>query len=374
LPASHTRDTSEGVRAKAHGSIIPDGVTPMAGSRLLATLLAIVITLAPTYSFAQGFEFDEDDTEPITEEDDGGDGMEFGEDDTGGDDGMTFGEDDVVEEDTTFEGTPIVAVVAIPGPEMDPDRQSEVQAEMMDVLADVPGYDYRGPETILPGLEERGTQECLREPICLGAVGTDAGVDRILYARVTPSSQGGLRLSVDFFEVKDKLTLKFTTRDGLGGTGDIVDNIKPAIYEVMEIRIRDGDNFADPDDDSLVQPIIAYGSAALAVGSLIGGIVFGLKAKSGEDDLEALQNEDGTYDITQKEAESRLRDVQSNATTANIFYGLAVGLAAVSGLFFYLDIGSDVGEDAEGNALIEDLHVAPAVTEGGFGFGAGFRF
>lgn len=351
----------------------------MAGSRLLATLLATALAIAPTHAFAQGFDFGEEEAAPIEEKegDDGG-GMEFGSDDSaseGGDDGMTFGADEVAE-DKTVAGTPSVAVVAVPGPDMDPDRRADVQEEMMDVLADIPGYEYRGPETVLPGLEERGFDDCVREPICLGSVGTAAGVDRILLARVKPGSGGGLTLTVDLFEVKDKLTLKYAERERLSSTGDIVDNLKPALYEVFEVRIRDGDNFAGPEDDSLIQPIIAYSTAVLAVGSLVGGIVFGLKASSGEDELNGFQTSDGTYSITQEEADKRLRDVQSNATTANIFYGLAVGLAAVSGLFFYLDIGSDVGADEKSadNSMIQDLHIAPAASEDGFGFAAGFRF
>jgi hypothetical protein len=346
----------------------------MAGSRLLATLLAMALALAPMHGFAQGFEFGEDDVEPVDEGggDDGG-GMEFGEEggDEGGDDGgMTFGTDEVIEENTDT-GTPSVAVVAMPGPNMGPELRGDIQSEMMDVLADVPGYEYRGPETVLPGLEERGLDECVREPICLGAVGTDAGVDRILLARVKPSPSGGQTFEVDFFEVKDKLTLKYAKRENLGGDGAIVDSVKPVLYEVLEVRLRDGENFAGPEDDSIVGPIVAYSTAVLAVGSLIGGIVFGLSASSGEDDLQAQVD---AQQLTQEQANDILRDVQSDATTANVFYGLAIGLAAVSGLFFYLDIGSDVGESEDGSALLHDVHIAPAASENGFGFGAGFRF
>lgn len=350
----------------------------MAGSRLLATLLATALAIAPSHVFAQGFDFDEEETQPIDDEDSGGGddgGMDFGSDesaDDGGDGGMTFGADEVVEEDTDI-GTPSVAVVAVPGPEMGPDRRADVQEKMMDVLADIPGYDYRGPETVLPGLEERGLDDCVREPICLGAVGTNAGVERILLARVRPGSGGGLTLTVDFFEVRDKLTLKYAERENLTSTGQIVDSVQPALYEVFEVRSRDGENLVGPEDDSLVQPIIAYSTAVLAVGSLVGGIVFGLQASSGEDDLNALQNSDGTFSITQEEARSRLSEVQSDATTANVFYGLAFGLAAVSALFFYLDIGSDVGAE-EQSSLIEDIRIAPAATDNGFGFAAGFRF
>ncbi len=346
----------------------------MAGSRLLATLLAIALALAPMPTFAQGFDFGEDDVEPVEEEggDDGG-GMEFGgEEEGGGEDGggMTFGEDDVIEENTD-EGTPSVAVVALPGPDMDPDRRGEVQAEMMDVVADIPGYNYQGPEAVLPGLEDRGLAECVTEPICLGAVGTDAGVDRILLARVKPTPSGGLTLEVDFFEVRDKLTLKYAKREGLGGTGAIVDNVKPSIYEVLEVRVRRNGEFAGPEDDSIVGPIVAWSTAVLAVGSLVGGIIFGLSASSGESDL---QTKADNGEVTQEEAQTLLRDVQGDATTANVFYGLAVGLAAVSALFFYLDIGSDVGAGEDGSALLHDVHIAPAATDNGFGFAAGFRF
>jgi hypothetical protein len=329
----------------------------MAG--MLSALLAL-----PTPAFAQGFEFDEEESETVTEtaeeEDDGG---------------MNFTSEDLSKEDRVEEKMPTVAILAVPGPAMDPERRQAVQAKMLEVGGNFTKIIVAGPETILPALEYRGMEECVTDPLCLGTVGEEAQVDRILLGRVRETADG-IEFGVDYFEVKDRLFIAYETRKDVSSTSSIVDAVEPSMRSVFGIRDRDpNQNYVGTEDSSVVQSIIAYGAAGLAVVSLGAGIYFGMDASSKEDELvNGTKNAAGVYTITQKAATEKLREAESSATTANVFYGLATALTVTSVVFFIIRGGSDVGEERADADLIHDVNFAPIFTESGAGFGASFSF
>lgn len=352
----------------------------MTRSPALAALLALTITLSPSLVFAQGFEFGEDDVDSVEE---AAENAEESEDaaDTQDPAGLSFSEEEA--ETTTYADTDEsqVAVVAVPGPAMDSDRRSKVQSEMESVAGKVPGITVLSGSSVLGALEASGGEACVAEPLCLADVGEQAGVQRILLARVVEKPDG-LELKVDYFDVDDKLFIKFENTGGLGGTGQIVNAVEPSLNEIFDVRqVRRGDTGVGDEDSSVVQTVLAYGTAGLAVASLAGGIVFGIQAKNIEKEVEARPRNGDVYEMTQVEAREAIRPAEAKATTANVFYGLAIGLGAVSALLFYIKGGSDVAEGetavntTQKKKRIKDLQIAPAVTaDGGFGVGAGFRF
>lgn len=346
----------------------------MKRSPALATLLALSITLTPTLAFGQGFEFGVDEAEEVAEESE--ESAEEQPVDTQDPAGLEFTEEDAAKK-TTYSDTevPQVAVVAVSGPAMDPDRRQKVQTELEEVAGEIPNITVLSGSAILGALEQAGGDDCVQEPLCLADVGESAGVSRILVARVVEKPDG-LELKVDYFDVDDKLFVKYHNTPGLGGTPAVVDAVKPALDEIFDIRsLQQGPEVVGDEDTGVVQTVLAYGTAGLAVGSLAAGIIFGIGAKKIEKDVQARPQTGDVYDMTQVEAREAIRPAEAKATTANVFYGLAIGLGAVSALLFYIKGGSDVAEDQEvSSRTIHDLQIAPAVTSDGFGVGAAFRF
>lgn len=345
--------------------------TTMKRSRALAALLALTMAMSPSLVFAQGFEFGEEEAEEEVGEE------EAPEVDTQDPAGLTFSEDEA--EKTTYSDTDEkqVAVVAIPGEQMDSERRQKVQAEMERVAGGITAITMLSGSSVLGALEASGGDACVQEPLCLADVGEQAGVERILVARIVEKDDG-LELKVDYFDVDDKLFIRYENTGGLGGTGAIVSAVEPALNKIFDVRqLGQGEEFQGEEDSSTVQTVIAFGTGGLAVGSLIAGIIFGSQAKSTENEVEGSPQSGGVYNYTQVEARDAIRPAESKATTANVFYGLAVGLAGVSALFFIIRGGSDVDEGEQAKLKkkkIRDLQIAPAVTSHGVGFGAGFRF
>ena len=88
------------------------------------------------------------------------------------------------------------------------------------------------------------------------------------------------------------------------------------------------------------------------------------------------KNDSGQYtEQTQTDARNDFNGARRTANTANVFYGLGVGMAALSVVFFTVDFGSDVADEDElSKRTIRDLKVAPAVTRDAAGVGTFFRF
>ena len=340
----------------------------MKRSPALAALLALSIAMSPSLVFAQGFEFGEEEAEEVQEE-----GEQV---DTQDPAGLEFTEEDA--QRTTYSDTEEkqVAVVAVPGEHMDADRRQKVQAEMERVAGAIPAITMLSGSSVLGTLEASGGDACVQEPLCLADVGEQAGVERILVARVV-ELPSGLELKIDYFDVDDKLFIRFDNTSRLGGTPSIVNAVEPSLNKIFDVRsFVQGQETTGDEDTGVVQTAIAFGSGGLAVASLVAAIIFGSQAKKIEREVTDSPRNGDVYAYTQVEARDAIRPAEAKATTANVFYGLAVGLAGVSVLFFLIRGGSDVAEDeaTASTKKIRDLQIAPAVTSDGLGFGASFRF
>lgn len=313
--------------------------------------------------------------------------MSFGEeeveeeeetDDT--DDGtMSFGEEEVEQQtgnaaadDTSY----TLAVVAVPTDAVSREQRIELQEKMRQAVSLDPAYQAEDGAQVLNGLEQAGLGSCITEPLCLSGVGQDAGVERILLGRVEETARG-LTLNIDLFDVTDKLFVKYTSKARLGNFDAVIDAVEPAMKDIFDIRIeRTGPNYGDETDSGTVQKVLAYSAAGLAVASLGAGIYFGMEASDGEDAILARKNDNGQFQITQKQAQQMLRDVEDDALTANVLYGASAGLAVLSGILFYVESGSDVAAPGGRRraGILERIDVQPKVGFGEVGLGATFSF
>jgi hypothetical protein len=333
---------------------------------LLSSLLLLLI--APSAALAQGsMDFGVEEVEEEEEETDEDDGtMTFGEDE------LAAEPDSMGDDDTSF----TLAVVAVPTEELSRDERVELQQKMRQAVSLDPAYQAQDGSEVLIGLEDAGVASCITEPLCLSGVGQDAGVERILLGRVERTSRG-LALNVDLFDVTDKLFVKYTSKGRLGNFDAVMDAVEPAMKEIFDIRVeRAGPNYGDETDTGTVQTVLAYSTAGLAVASLGAGIYFGMQAADGEDAILAQKDSDGRFEITQKQAQQQVRDVEDDALTANVLYGASAGLAVISGILFYVKSGSDVAapEGRRRAGILERIDIQPKVGAGEVGLGAAFSF
>lgn len=288
---------------------------------------------------------------------------------------MEFGVDEVAPVDETAEETPqevdkgLTAVVAPPVPSMSSDERAELQEALQEAVKVVKNLETTGPSKVNAGLEERDAESCIKETLCLSSVGRDAGVGRILIGRIS-KTDSGYRLDLEYFDVTDKLFMRYKTVDELGSFSAAIKAVEPAMKELFDVREFGGPKVVDTEDTGIVQTVFAYTTAGLAVACLGGGIVYGMDASAQEKEVT-----DNPSSFSQRGAQLKLNEASNTATTANIFYALGVAFGLTSVLLFTIDFGSDVDESEEevffrpGN-----LQLAPSVAADGFGVGASFSF
>lgn len=350
--------------------------TPRAALSLAALLLAL--TWAAPSAFAQGdMSFGVDEVEEGTDGgDDGGDG---------GDDGFSFTEEDVNnggEEGSDALGAGsdkggTVAVVAVPTSAIDDEQQRQLQDALEESMKQVKDYDVRGPSGVTGGLRERDPEVCARETICLASVGGEAGVNKMVLARISKNGEQ-YRLDIDFFDVDERLFIKYETVENLGSVSAAIKEVDPTVKALFGIRANNGGpEVEDKPNNQWIRPVFGYTTAGLAVAGFVGGAVFGNRAKQERDAIiNAEKNANDQYSgQTQTDARNAFNGARRTANTANVFYGLGVGMAALSVVFFTVDFGSDVADEDElSKRTIRDFKVAPAVTRDAAGVGTFFRF
>lgn len=345
---------------------------------LVATLLCL---FAATPAFGQDdgtMTFGEEDAQEIDDDeasDDGGGGQQ--QDGGGEEEGtMTFGEEDAADT-SDEEQKPVVGLAAVPGDAIDESQRQSLQQQLGDSLQQVPDIELQTGTALLESLRQRTVATCVTEPLCLGSIGDDAGVERIVLAKVD-RKEDGLQLDIDYFNVEDRLFIKYESVDGLGNFNKVLDQVQPVIKTVFEIREREEEpNYADQNTGA-AQTAIAVGCGVLSAGALVGGIVFGTNARGIESNVNSYEkNEQGVYkdsEFTQTEAQRMLNDAQGQAELANISYGLSGAFAIASGVLFLIDPGGDVSEESGQASLFDRLEVSPNFGKSGAGISAGFDF
>ena len=349
-------------------------------SRILTLIASLALLALPTTASAQdddgGMSFGVDEVDPVEEDGDGG-----GE----GDGGMSFGVEEVEEEGTDGGGEEFgqqggtnTSVVAVPTSAITAEQREELQREMMKSMQNVADLQINGSGGVLGGLRERDAEQCVRETICLSTVGSDAGYDKLVLGRITKIGEQW-RLDIDYFDVNERQFIKYKAYENLGSYKEALGKVDPAIREVFDIRdVVEGPEVEEEPRNEWIQPAFAYTTAALAVGCLAGGAVFGVRARDARTAIiESPKTADGGRyeDLTQEQAQSQFNQAQRTARRANTFYALGVGLGVVSAVLFAVDFGSDVATEEElSSRRPRDLKFTPAVTTRGAGVGASFRF
>lgn len=340
----------------------------------LISLAIICAFFIPAAALAQDDEmsFGVDDLDEWEDEwEDDGDEMTFAPDDF--DDASTY--------DSAEEAAQIldVGVVVIPSEALDDIQRAEIQAALLEVVRQIPNITAYGDSDLLPALMDRDPEYCSRESLCLAGVGRNAGVQRIVQARIERAGSS-YRLDLDYFDVRDRIFVAYHSKTGLASINSLKEALKPGVNDIFNIRVRrDDDSFVD-DAVVNVQKIMAFSTAGLSVAALATGIFFGHRVNTQKEELaQYKQDEEGRYEnFTQVQAHEMQRQMQTDALAANLFYAVAGISGATSITLFILNSqkGSkdrQAASDGE-RPWYSAIEVTPRLNRDGVGVGARLTF
>ncbi len=339
--------------------------------------------LLPAVAFAQwddddGFTFDEEEVEEF------GEPMEFGED-AWEDDGWE--DDDGWGDDTTDVVAPValttVTGIIVPSEFLDPALADQLTSVLLAELGNIDGVTVVGNEALREEFEIMGADlafECAFDPVCLGRYGRQLSLGRIVVGRVGETDEGNWTTTIDLFETERSSIVNYRLFETQPRTVAVQEALPPQLrllFGIRDERVTGGTQRTGP---STAQVAMGWTTAALAVGALAGGVVFGLQARGIESDLDDCdlvdlpESEDVVCSMTQVAAADDIDDGKKAATLANVFIGSGLMLGVVSVLLFTVTPGSDIDEDADLARRDRDFRLAPSVTRDGFGLAGSLRF
>lgn len=360
---------------------------------LPAVVFFLNATLIPAVAVAQwddeddGFTFDED------EADDFGDPMEFGDEDEWDDwgeeeDGWDDWEDETddgwgeEEVDVTPAELDTITALVVPSDVFDPALADSLTNAVMNELVNFEGVTVVSNEGLRDEFEIMGAElafECAFDPVCLGRYGRELGLGRIVVGRVNANDTGGWGTTVDLFDTANSSITNyryFETEPRMLAVTEALPGELRMLFGIREDRTGSGAGRTGP---STAQTALAWTTAGLAVASVATGIVFGLAAKSTDDELAdctLIDDFEGepVCDLTQRDAAVMIDDGRRDATLSNVFIGGGLFLGVISVVLFTITPGGDIDEDADLAQRNRDWSVSPSVSREGFGFTGAWSF
>ena len=336
----------------------------------------VFLAVPSTVSAQDTMTFGEEEAENVQKEKDDSSQQENNQNQN--EEGMTFEEGEASESSSTPSSTPTVGLVAVPGDAMSSTQRANLREKLVSAMQPVPEIDLDSGQAVLEALRKRNVPSCVTEPLCLGSVGGEADVDRIVMARVNQKDEE-LQLDIDYFNVSDRLFVRYKSVQNLGSFDDVVGAVEPTIKEMFDLnQPQQGSEPGPRPRSSKALKIVGFSSIALSAGALTAGILFGVRANTLEQDLKGRKS-DGAYNVTQVAAQQQLNQSQNKAGLATGFYIASGVLAAAGGTFLFLGSGPSGTEQPPADQTTAELNspswqVTPTAGRDGVGVRAQFQF
>lgn len=341
----------------------------------LVAALAVVLWLGAGSAMAQG---DFDFTEPEGGDDAGGD---TGGGDAGGGDGFDFTEPGGGDAGVTVQmpdgSKPIVVAWFDPADATDPRVLSRLTDALIEHLGEFEDLDAVNGLIIkqdLDRLDEEARSNCIYDPVCLAEMGKALKVQHIIVGRIFTEGEERPRIALELIDVETGALANVIEFDAAATVQGQARELRPAAYKLFGRQIPvEG---AGLTVEKVDKPWISTGQlvAAISTGvvgvALIGtGAAFGVMASDGADEIEAAKGKpDG---MTQREAKTKLDEANSNATIANVMYGIGGVALATTVVLLLVRPGEEISDETTGSV---DFYLNPSIGAEGGGVVGGFTF
>jgi hypothetical protein len=280
---------------------------------------------------------------------------------------------------TNAMGPPVTTALVIPSDNLDADTASEISDLLVDelhTLPDVQVVDYQALKDEFDVMGSELALECAFDPVCLGRVGSDAGLDEIIVGRATGRNGSELQLVLDRVSVSSRSVVRYRpvrTDSDRASLTEMVHSQLPFLYDLRQENQQQVTHRTGPSE---LQVAMAWTSLGLGVVALGLGIYFGISANNGESDVrDARLVEQNVRDLTQVQADRQLADAQDQALLANVMFGTGLALVGVSLLLFLITPGEDIDANADQVGLGPSRpRVGAMITQDGWGVFGQVRF
>lgn len=247
---------------------------------------------------------------------------------------------------------------------------------MVEHLGEFTDYDVVSGIVIKQELDRMSMDErdgCVNDATCVAALAKKLNITKVVVGRIQTDGVDRPRIYLDLIDVETGALENFIEFESSPTVQGQTRELRPASYKLFNRRLPDaGTNTLTT--QSVDRPWIGTGQlvASIATGvvgvALIGtGAAFGVMAS----DLEAEVEKGRGGTMTQKTAVSKLDEAQTNATIANVMYGVGGVAIAAAVVILLVRPGDEIDETASSAV---DFYISPSIGAEGGGLVSGFRF
>lgn len=326
---------------------------------------------------------DSADDEFFMDVEEGGDA--FGDELGDGDVDEFFAEDDMGDD---F-GLPTVTGLIVASDTLAAPLAAALTEALNEQLSELGGYETVPNDAILAEFEIMGSDlaaECAFDPVCMGRIGLESGIEYVVVGRVEAGSEPGTwATTLDLIDTGLSQIDNFVYYTSDDRTVAVQDSFPQQLSRLF--RIRYVEDRSVEQGSGRVQRAIGWTAIGLGAAAIGAGAYFGIDFLGQKSDLEdspivedfrdPLTGE-RVYTMTQRDAQQMIDDMDQSRNLSFALIGAGAGLAITGAVLLAINSGDDIYEQVDGRAdrqpLRRRVRLSPGFARGGFSVQGGLEF
>lgn len=300
-----------------------------------------------------------------------------------------FAEDDMGDD---F-GLPTVTGLIVSSDTLAPPLAEALTEELNERLAALGGYEAVPNDPLKAEFEIMGPDlaaECAFDPVCMGRIGLESGIEFVVVGRVEAgSTPGEWATTLDLIDTglsQIDNFVYFASDDRTVAVQNAFPEQLSRLFRIRFVEDRSVEQGSGRVQRAIGWTAIGLGAAAIGAGAYFGIDFMGQKSdledgpvitSDGEDFRDPLTGE-RVYTITQRDAQQRIDDMDQSRNLSFALIGAGAGLAITGAVLLAINSGGDIYEQVDGRADREPLRrrvrLSPGFARGGFSVQGGLDF
>lgn len=363
-------------------------------------VVALVLTFMSVGFAQEGEDFSDDE---FSDFDDFGDGDDFDDfDDFGDDDDFDdfgdfedgdefsdfddFGDGDDFDDEGDF-GLPTIAGLIVSSDALAPPLAEQLTQALDKELSELGIYEQVSNEAIHEEFEIMGEElaaECAFDPVCMGRIGRNAGIDMIVVGRVeTTSTTGQWGTTLDLIDTGIGQIDNFVYFTTPAKTVSVQDSLRSQTYRLLRIREERSEGITKK--KGRAQRAVGWTAVALGAAAIGTGAYFAVDFKNQQKDFNDLdripESRDPrtglpVLDITQREGQDKIDEMNRSRNLSYALIGAGAGVALTGAILLAVSPGKDIYDeyDSRDRNARRRINIAPLFAPGGMGVQGGLEF